>query len=41
MLTNAVKRMEESANYPNHSGSTLEFFQGREEEEDRVPKGNL
>lgn len=28
--------MEESADYPNHTG----VFQGREEEEDRVPKEN-
>lgn len=26
MLTNAVKQMEELADYPNHSGSTLEIF---------------
>lgn len=26
MLTNAVKRVRESADYPNHRGSTLEFF---------------
>lgn len=37
MLTNAVKRMEELADYSNHTG----VFQGREEEEDRLPKRNL
>lgn len=26
MLTNAERRREELAGYPNHSGSTLEFF---------------
>lgn len=40
MLTNAVRRMEELAGYPNHSGSTG-VFQGREEGEDRIPKGKL
>lgn len=41
MLTNAVKRMEELADYPNQSDSTLEFFRAGRRRMIWYLKGNL